>query len=62
MEEKTLKFTLHHKGAKERKWMLRTFVTILGYVERGLDIKIDYSITFKDDIKGTEVIYKSLLN
>lgn len=62
MEEKTLEFTLHHKGAKERKWMLRTFVTILGYVERGLDIKIDYSITFKDDIKGTEVIYKSLLN
>lgn len=57
MKEKELKFTLYHKGPKERKWMLRTFLTILGYVERNLDIKINYSITFKDDTKGTEVTY-----
>lgn len=57
MEEKRLEFTLHHKGPKERKWMLRTFFTILGYVERGLGIKINYSITFIDDDKGTETIF-----
>lgn len=57
MKEKTLEFTLHHKGPKERKWMLRTFLTILGYVERNLGIKINYSITFKDDTKGTKATY-----
>lgn len=57
MEDKRLEFTLHHKGPKERKWMLRTFLTILGHVERSLGIKIDYSITFKDDTKGTEATY-----
>lgn len=57
MEEKTLEFTLHHKGPKERKWMFRTFLTILGYVERDLGINIRYSITFIDDTKDTEVIY-----
>lgn len=56
MEEKRLRFKLHHKGAEERKWMLRTFFTILGYVERGLGIKINYSITFIDDTKGTEAV------
>lgn len=62
MEEKTLKFTLHHKGVKERKWMLKTFLTILGYVERDLGIKIRYSVTFIDDNKGTEAIYESFIN
>lgn len=57
MEDKTLEFKLHHRGAKERKWMLRTFLTILGYVERNLGIKINYSITFIDDTKGTEAIH-----
>lgn len=37
--------------------MLRTFFTILGYVERGLGIKIKYSIIFIDDTKGTEAVY-----
>lgn len=62
MEEKLLKFTLHHKGPKERKWMLRTFLTILGYVERCLGTHIRYSITFKDDDKGTAAIYESFIN
>ncbi|WP_311486539.1 hypothetical protein [uncultured Anaerococcus sp.] len=62
MEEKILEFTLHHKGPKERKWMLRTFHTILGHVERSLGIKIEFSITFIDDTKGTEVIYGKLPN
>ncbi|WP_276885664.1 hypothetical protein [Anaerococcus lactolyticus] len=62
MEEKILKFTLHHKGAKERKRMFRTFLTILGYVERGLGTHIRYSITFKDDTKGTATIYESFIN
>lgn len=57
MEEKRLRFKLHHKGVEERKWMLRTFFTILGHVERGLGIKIKYSITFIDDDKGTETIF-----
>lgn len=57
MEEKRLRFKLHHKGVEERKWMLRTFFTILGYVERGLGIKIKYSIIFIDDTKGTEAVY-----
>lgn len=57
MEEKILEFTLHHKGPKERKWMLRTFLTIKSYVEESLGIKIRHSITFKDDTKGTEAIY-----
>ena len=57
MEEKTLKFTLHHKGPKERKWMLKTFLTIKSYVEEILGIKIRYSITFIDDTKGTEAVY-----
>ena len=57
MEEKTLRFTLHHKGPKERKWMLRTFLTIKSYVEEILGIKIRYSITFIDDTKGKEAIY-----
>lgn len=62
MEEKRLEFELHHKGPKERKWMLRTFLTILGYVERSLGIKINYSITFIDDTKGTEATYVGPLN
>lgn len=62
MEKKTLEFTLHHKGPKERKWMLRTFHTIKGYVEESLGIKISHSITFIDDTKGTKVIYGYLTN
>ncbi len=46
MEDKRLEFTLHHKGPKERKWMLRTFLTIKRHVEESLDIKIKDSITF----------------
>lgn len=57
MREKELEFTLHHKGPKERTWMLRTFLTIKSYVEENLGIKIRYSITFKDDTKGTEATY-----
>ena len=57
MEEKTLEMKLHHKGTRQRKWMLKTFLSILGYVERGLGIKIDYAITFIDDTKGTEATY-----
>ena len=62
MKEKELKFTLHHKGPKERKWMLRTFLTIKRHVEESLDIKIKDSITFIDDTNGTEVTYVSLDN
>ncbi len=62
MEKKTLEFTLHHKGPKERKWMLRTFHTIKGYVEESLGIKISHSITFIDDTNGTKVIYGYLTN
>lgn len=62
MEDKRLEFTLHHKGPKERKWMLRTFLTIKRHVEESLDIKIKDSITFIDDTNGTEVTYVSLDN
>ncbi len=62
MKEKELEFTLHHKGPKERNWMLRTFLTIKRHVEESLDIKIKDSITFIDDTNGTEVTYVSLDN
>lgn len=62
MEDKRLEFTLHHKGPKERKWMLKTFLTIKRHVEESLDIKIKDSITFIDDTNGTEVTYVSLDN
>lgn len=62
MREKELEFTLHHKGPKERTWMLRTFLTIKRHVEESLDIKIKDSITFIDDTNGTEVTYVSLDN
>ena len=61
MKEKTLEFELHHKGAKERKWMLKTFLSIKRYVEESLGIQINYSITFIDDTKGTKAIYTNLI-
>lgn len=61
MKEKTLEFKLHHKGAEQRKWMLKTFLSIKRYVEESLGIQINYSITFIDDIKGTEAIYTNLI-
>lgn len=62
MEEKTLKMKLHHKGARQRKWMLKTFLSIKRYVEESLGIQINYSITFIDDTKGTEATYVGLDN
>ena len=56
-EKERLELELNHKGAKERKWMLKTFLSIKRYVEESLDIQINYSITFVDDTKGTEVTY-----
>lgn len=61
MEDKRLEFKLHHKGAKERKWMLKTFLSIKRYVEESLGIQINYSITFIDDTKCTKAIYTNLI-